>query len=591
MPRPVAGGPAGARMLSAAMVLCVGRSSPSWCGSRAAHMSWSRRSAPLFVGLAVAEVAYGQDPGGIVGTSTALVLCTVVAPLVRAFSEPRPQPRPPTTERTIGSLSQGPARRTRPGGRAHRVADHPGPRRRQRRRRAARGSRGARPDARRSRSASRRLCHAAVEEARHLDHLLHRSPDEPVRPFDVASVAAQHRRVRALAGCRRAIRAPSRLLPSAAGRPRRRPQEPSRQCRPTRPRRRRRPRGRARPRRRTDHLPGRRARPRRAHRSARVRARLPGPDQRRLSGSASTRPARLMLAQGGDLVLDPDVPGACFVATLPAAVSAPAAGPRPTDRIGTVLADARSVLGGRTMTLEEHPPRGRPTLTVALVDDHRLLVDALALALDAHGVRGLRPRAAIGRAAWSTTWSPVESGPRAARPRPRRRRRRLPVGATPRRGRAAGPPRDGRPRPRTDRPGRSSWARVGVVPKSGPFGDLVQAVVAAARRAEVMAPLDRLRLVDEARRRRERHVAALAPFGHLTPRECEVLRELTDGHAVTEIARSVGRVRGDRAQPGPVDPDQARRPLAARSGRCRPAQRLGVTVRCAGSVPGRRGCR
>jgi DNA-binding NarL/FixJ family response regulator len=78
---------------------------------------------------------------------------------------------------------------------------------------------------------------------------------------------------------------------------------------------------------------------------------------------------------------------------------------------------------------------------------------------------------------------------------------------------------------------------VGVVPKNGPFGDLVSAVVAAAHGQEVMTPLERLHLLDQAHRHRDETMAALAPFGHLTTRECEVLRELARGHSVAEISR------------------------------------------------------
>jgi DNA-binding NarL/FixJ family response regulator len=77
----------------------------------------------------------------------------------------------------------------------------------------------------------------------------------------------------------------------------------------------------------------------------------------------------------------------------------------------------------------------------------------------------------------------------------------------------------------------------GVLRKDVPFSRLVETVLAAAGGQEVMAPLERLRLVDAARSCQDRRMAALAPFGRLTERECEVLRELTRGHAVAEIAK------------------------------------------------------
>jgi DNA-binding NarL/FixJ family response regulator len=79
---------------------------------------------------------------------------------------------------------------------------------------------------------------------------------------------------------------------------------------------------------------------------------------------------------------------------------------------------------------------------------------------------------------------------------------------------------------------------VGVVAKNGPFPELLDSVVTAARGGEVMAPIVRLHLLDAARRRQEQRAATLAPFGRLTERESEVLRELARGRAVAEIART-----------------------------------------------------
>lgn len=78
---------------------------------------------------------------------------------------------------------------------------------------------------------------------------------------------------------------------------------------------------------------------------------------------------------------------------------------------------------------------------------------------------------------------------------------------------------------------------LGVIRKDGPFSELVQGVLAAAHEHEVMSPRARLHLLDRARALREERMAALAPFGHLTARECEVLRELTGGRTVAQIAR------------------------------------------------------
>lgn len=79
---------------------------------------------------------------------------------------------------------------------------------------------------------------------------------------------------------------------------------------------------------------------------------------------------------------------------------------------------------------------------------------------------------------------------------------------------------------------------IGLAPKNGPFQDLVRTVVDAAQGREVMTPRDRLRVLDEARHRRDGRTDALAPFARLTQREAEVLRELMRGRTVAEIARA-----------------------------------------------------
>ena len=73
MPRPVPGGPAGARLLSAAMVCAWAFLALVVSSRRGSHVHWSRRAAPLFGALAVAEAAYGQAPGSTVGTAAALL--------------------------------------------------------------------------------------------------------------------------------------------------------------------------------------------------------------------------------------------------------------------------------------------------------------------------------------------------------------------------------------------------------------------------------------------------------------------------------------------------------------------------------------
>ena len=77
----------------------------------------------------------------------------------------------------------------------------------------------------------------------------------------------------------------------------------------------------------------------------------------------------------------------------------------------------------------------------------------------------------------------------------------------------------------------------GIIDKRLPFADLLAAVVAAARGDELMAPLDRLQLINVARRTRDARAAQLAPFDQLTDREARVLRCLGEGRPVSSIAR------------------------------------------------------
>ena len=173
---------------------------------------------------------------------------------------------------------------------------------------------------------------------------------------------------------------------------------------------------------------------------------------------------------------------------------------------------------------------------VAIVDDHRLLADALALALEGHGIRAVLP----------TLGGPAELLAEVTRSRPDLVLLDLDLG---------GDLGDGSTlvRPLVEAGLRvlivtatsdvEQMARavelgaVGVAAKNGPFPELLDTVVTAARGGEVMAPVVRLHLLDAARRRREQRASALAPFGRLTERESEVLRELTRGRAVAQIAR------------------------------------------------------
>lgn len=76
----------------------------------------------------------------------------------------------------------------------------------------------------------------------------------------------------------------------------------------------------------------------------------------------------------------------------------------------------------------------------------------------------------------------------------------------------------------------------GMLRKDVPFTHLLDGALAAARGEEVMAPGARQRLVDEARAIRTRRSEDLKPFQRLSAREAEVLRALALGRPVGAIA-------------------------------------------------------
>jgi DNA-binding NarL/FixJ family response regulator len=174
---------------------------------------------------------------------------------------------------------------------------------------------------------------------------------------------------------------------------------------------------------------------------------------------------------------------------------------------------------------------------VVIVDDHRLLADSLALALEGHGIRAVLPilgtpdelLAEVTQSRPDLVLLDLDlggdlgDGSTLVRPLVEAGLRVLIVTAT----------------SDVEQMARAvELGAVGVVAKNGPFPELLDSVVTAARGGEVMAPIVRLHLLDEARRRREQRAARLAPFGRLTERESEVLRELARGRAVAEIART-----------------------------------------------------
>jgi two-component system nitrate/nitrite response regulator NarL len=179
---------------------------------------------------------------------------------------------------------------------------------------------------------------------------------------------------------------------------------------------------------------------------------------------------------------------------------------------------------------------GGEAVRVAIVDDHRLLAESLSLALEGHGVLSVEPTLESAEhvveflldlrpdlVLLDLDLGPIGDGARLVRPLVEAGLRVLIVTGTTDVELIAHAVEEG---------------AVGVIPKDGPFSALVDDVLAAAHDREVMQPRERLHLRDTARTSRERRMAALAPFGHLTRRECEVLRALTEGRNVAEIARA-----------------------------------------------------
>jgi signal transduction histidine kinase len=330
--QPVPHGPEAAQVISVALAL-------GWLVLAAAVLRrdpgrpWSRRTAPSFCALALAEAAYGHQPGATLGTAVALTACMGVAALAVRSANLDLEGALHQNERTIGSLSQT-LREVRGQAvelsewRAHLVHDADN---------AVAGIRAALDvlDARQGASdpPAARLCRAATEEIQHLDHLLHRTADEPAAPFDVAAVV---RRVALTASAlgQEVYYQGDRAV--AVGRP-------------------------------NDlvvtlknllvnadrHAPGSPVDLVVEQRGDQVRIlcrdRGPGVDpqtaggifERGVRGPVSTgsglglHEARtLMRSQGGDLVLAPRGPGACFVATLPTAALPASPLPAPPRSVG-----------------------------------------------------------------------------------------------------------------------------------------------------------------------------------------------------------------------------------------------------------------
>jgi signal transduction histidine kinase len=187
--QPLTFGPELSRVLSGAMVL-------GWIAigitvrrpARVQIRTWGRRAAPLFWGLALAEALYGFDVAGALGTAGSLLACTTVAVLCVRSAHLDLAAALEDAKSAIGSLSRtlidvrGRAveltewRESLVHDASNSVAGL----------RAALGVLDMRQELGDDQAA--RLYRAAAEEVRHLDHLLHRSPEEPCHPFDVGTL-------------------------------------------------------------------------------------------------------------------------------------------------------------------------------------------------------------------------------------------------------------------------------------------------------------------------------------------------------------------------------------------------------------------
>jgi DNA-binding NarL/FixJ family response regulator len=79
---------------------------------------------------------------------------------------------------------------------------------------------------------------------------------------------------------------------------------------------------------------------------------------------------------------------------------------------------------------------------------------------------------------------------------------------------------------------------VGVASKADPFDQLLDAIRRAARGEPAMGRRRREELLEELRRDRAVRSERLAPFERLTPKEASVLLALAEGRSADEIARS-----------------------------------------------------
>ena len=173
--------------------------------------------------------------------------------------------------------------------------------------------------------------------------------------------------------------------------------------------------------------------------------------------------------------------------------------------------------------------------TVVIVDDHRLLAQSLHLSLQMEGVTSrvlvlrepealldellaLRPELVL----LDLDLGPVGDGAELVAPLVRNGSRVVIVSASDAAEHKARALENG---------------ALGILSKDVDFFELLDSILAAVSGEEVMDPRERMRLLNDARLRRDQRAQELAPFHALSARESQVLHGLAEGRNAAAIAR------------------------------------------------------
>ena len=186
---------------------------------------------------------------------------------------------------------------------------------------------------------------------------------------------------------------------------------------------------------------------------------------------------------------------------------------------------------------ERHPHRGQEgAAVVVLIDDHGLLAQSLALALQLEGVAShvaelSTPEALVGEVLaldpdlvlLDLDLGEFGDGSTLVEPLSRGRCRVVVVSAS----------------TDEDHICRALEAgAIGAINKSAAFTEVLDAILATTRGDDIMPAAERRCRLERARKRRHDRAVELAPLERLSARETEVLRALAGGHSVSVIARS-----------------------------------------------------